>query len=100
VNEEKTEKLFWGRHKVGLIASVIFFVLWFIALNVYGTFQPSVEASMATAQVNDSIVQYSLIHKLLYDNLAEKLITLVFLIPAMLCSIPAVKDLLKGKKSQ
>jgi hypothetical protein len=97
VEEEMIAKSFWARHKVGLIFSLISLVLWLISLSVYGTFQPSIEANLATAQVNDSIVQYSLIHKLLYDNLAEKIISLVFGIPTLVCLIPAVKDLLKSK---
>lgn len=71
---------------------VVLIVLWRVFSNTYKTFTASFEAGIAPAQVNDSILQYSLIQKIMYGDLFPFLINLSFLVLIILCLWPIVRS--------
>lgn len=93
MTEEK--RSLFKEHKLGISMSVVVTLITIIGLNVYDTFRSSFEASVATGQANDSIVEYSLIQKLVVSNLGDTLIVGIGALFAILLIFPTIIDAVK-----
>lgn len=96
----RKKKSFMARHKIGWIGVGTFVVLWIITSNIYSTFRASFEASVAVNQLKDSIIQYSIVQKVLYGNLGPNIINGIFFVLIILCLIPTVKDVIRFAKGK
>jgi len=69
---------FWKNNKKKLVSLVMLTIVYLVTLNIYWLFKGSFEAQLATGQLEDSIVTYSLINKAMYGSGIEWLITFCF----------------------
>lgn len=86
-----------SKHKISYISAGILVLFWIITSIIYDTFRTSFEASIAASQLKDSVVEYSLIQKMIYSDLAPNVINLTFGILIILCLTPAIKNLINSK---
>jgi len=81
-------------NKLGIVLSMALLITGIFALGAYGTFASSFEASLAVGQLNDSIVEYSLIQKVIVGNLIPSVIIFITALLMTLFLAPLVKSIL------
>ncbi len=84
--------------KVKVIISIGDIFCYIFSLKFYRIFEDSFLSSLATNQVNDSIISYSLIRQLIETNILLILITILFLLPILFMWIPNILKLLRKEK--
>jgi hypothetical protein len=81
------------------VTTILLAVACYAANAAYNVIRPSFEAGIATKQVEDSVVTYSLVQQLLTGNPVSKAIGWIFLIGVLLIWGTYALNLLKRGKS-
>jgi len=95
MGQRKRKKSFVSSHIKGWIAAAVFVIVWYVVSDVYRMFSAAFEASVATNQVNDSIVEYSMVQKIVVWGMFPTTINVIFLVILLFCLYPTVHDLIK-----
>lgn len=66
-----------------VIATVLLAVVCYQLNNVYNVFRASYEAKLAVKQVDDSVVDYSLIQQLITNNAVHQILLWIFILSVL-----------------
>lgn len=72
------------RMKSRIVWSVVALLVYLPMTSLYGMFRPSIEASIAVAQVKNSVITYSLVQQVVQGNLVPNVLGLMFLLALVL----------------
>ena len=90
----------YKKHKVGIWLSSVITIIGVILLSIYKIFAPALEASIAVKQLNDSVVTYSLVQKIIVGGLFPNTIIILTLLLVTVCLIPLLKSVFKKFKEE
>lgn len=92
-NETRTIKMFRARNYIIFAIETLLIIGYGITIHTYNVFRGAFEASIAVNQVEDSVIQYSLIQQLINNDMAGTLITSVFFVMIVMVILPFIYDL-------
>jgi len=68
-------------------------------LNIYSTFESPLLSRVAVLQLEDSVVTYGFVHKILYGELPHKIIMFIGFGFAFVCLLPLLRSVLLTLKN-